>query len=956
MSNVEAEAGRSLLSGIIGGRHSTPLASARAGLKVEVGELKKVSKEFDVIRKSVSSLRKEMDALRASSDAAMGSVRGVRGGGVGSKAQNGMPLYNNTSPAAPPSASTVGPSSSGAAAGAALGGGGGGGVGGGRAGMFGGPSRGGMFANFGGGGMAALVLAQGVSMAVGAVDSRIDRGMSYASNADRLNLILQQRTGVTQGQALQQRKPLANYRLGTDGISSMIDFQTQYGMQATPQMAQSIAGIRALNGYTKTTQGVLQDQASLMDPRVANRMYNMLGVNAYTSGGGINDPIKMRQDLTQTLGLNNAVVLKGARTPGSAVRAMMTDAGIPLEVQDEVLAQAESNLTFQKKGGKGQYDPSKKSHRDRMGIEKNFATEQEETERLRASREEAFTRRQIDNMADLERSNQMLVKALGSLEDKISGLIGMRTSSRNWQGILGKGLQVAGFATMAAAGWTGVGAVAGGAMMVGGSAMAGDPEEGASSSGGGSGGGHSSDSSRDASISIPVGYNGKRASLNEVKGRSDFKSMNSKMQQRLLAMFRENPNVGIGGGFRSSSEQETLFRSRYRKTSKKTNIFWEGSHWEHVSGAAAAPPGRSMHEIGLAADLVGDLDWMNQNASRFGLKHFAGVNSEPWHVQPAELPNSRREYEKGGSQWGTDGGFEAGSDEDGSTKITTGDDGHGDEHGSGGAKGGGSAGLRSFAGMSISDILAAMQEDGVSRLGGTGTATGGRYRTVSSTKSNSPSTSAVAGPSGAIPGERVAQAAYRAGFRGDNLIKMIAIAKRESGWKPRAYNGNLKTGDQSYGLWQLNTLNKAGSGMMGDLFNEFLGKPKGNKDFDALFDPDTNGRGAKFLSDRSGGTLKPWGGYKGKSDTYNADKYIAEATQIVKSQGMGDPMPSESMMGGGGGGRSSTHVSMAPTYQITVSPQITFVGSPSTPDLKNIAHEVTALIHDGVRKLEMRSA
>ena len=35
-------------------------------------------------------------------------------------------------------------------------------------------------------------------------------------------------------------------------------------------------------------------------------------------------------------------------------------------------------------------------------------------------------------------------------------------------------------------------------------------------------------------------------------------------------------------------------------------------------------------------------------------------------------------------------------------------------------------------------------------------------------------------------------------------VTMTAIALRESGGDPAAYNGNLKTGDLSWGLWQIN--------------------------------------------------------------------------------------------------------------------------------------------------------
>jgi Putative peptidoglycan binding domain len=60
-----------------------------------------------------------------------------------------------------------------------------------------------------------------------------------------------------------------------------------------------------------------------------------------------------------------------------------------------------------------------------------------------------------------------------------------------------------------------------------------------------------------------------------------------------------------------------------------------------------------MHELGLAADLAGDLNWVAANADKFNLKSFVDVNKEPWHVQPPELPRSRRDYEAHGSPWAT---------------------------------------------------------------------------------------------------------------------------------------------------------------------------------------------------------------------------------------------------------------------------------------------------------------
>lgn len=50
---------------------------------------------------------------------------------------------------------------------------------------------------------------------------------------------------------------------------------------------------------------------------------------------------------------------------------------------------------------------------------------------------------------------------------------------------------------------------------------------------------------------------------------------------------------------------------------------------------------------------------------------------------------------------------------------------------------------------------------------------------------------------------RVARAA---GFPPVVAVTMTAIALRESGGDPNAFNGNQKTGDRSYGLWQINML------------------------------------------------------------------------------------------------------------------------------------------------------
>jgi hypothetical protein len=47
---------------------------------------------------------------------------------------------------------------------------------------------------------------------------------------------------------------------------------------------------------------------------------------------------------------------------------------------------------------------------------------------------------------------------------------------------------------------------------------------------------------------------------------------------------------------------------------------------------------------------------------------------------------------------------------------------------------------------------------------------------------------------------------HAVGFRGQGLVKAWAVAKKESNGRPLAFNGNVNTGDNSYGIFQINML------------------------------------------------------------------------------------------------------------------------------------------------------
>jgi CBS domain-containing protein len=98
---------------------------------------------------------------------------------------------------------------------------------------------------------------------------------------------------------------------------------------------------------------------------------------------------------------------------------------------------------------------------------------------------------------------------------------------------------------------------------------------------------------------------------------------------------------------------------------------------------------------------------------------------------------------------------------------------------------------------------------------------------------------------------------YEAGFRDESLEVAYGVAMAESSGDPRAHNDDATTGDDSYGLFQINML-----GDMGPERRE-LYELKANKD---LFDPLTNARAAYELS-AGGKDWSPWtmhnnGGYK----------------------------------------------------------------------------------------------
>ena len=87
------------------------------------------------------------------------------------------------------------------------------------------------------------------------------------------------------------------------------------------------------------------------------------------------------------------------------------------------------------------------------------------------------------------------------------------------------------------------------------------------------------------------------------------------------------------------------------------------------------------------------------------------------------------------------------------------------------------------------------------------------------------------------------------GFEGKALKVAWAVVKKESNGRPLAFNGNVKTGDNSYGIFQINMIGGLGVARR-DKFDL-----DSNKD---LFDPVVNAQIAYYMSNE-GSDWSSWG-------------------------------------------------------------------------------------------------
>lgn len=134
-----------------------------------------------------------------------------------------------------------------------------------------------------------------------------------------------------------------------------------------------------------------------------------------------------------------------------------------------------------------------------------------------------------------------------------------------------------------------------------------------------------------------------------------------------------------------------------------------------------------------------------------------------------------------------------------------------------------------------------------------------RSKTKTPAKKTTPASELPAPKDTKLRGIWLKEVLYEAGFRGEALKTAWAVAMKESTGRPTAHNDNSSSGDNSYGLFQINMI-----GNLGPARREKFGLSS-NED---LFNPLTNAKAAYHMS--NGG--KNWYSWDIDSSGYNGGK------------------------------------------------------------------------------------
>ena len=158
--------------------------------------------------------------------------------------------------------------------------------------------------------------------------------------------------------------------------------------------------------------------------------------------------------------------------------------------------------------------------------------------------------------------------------------------------------------------------------------------------------------------------------------------------------------------------------------------------------------------------------------------------------------------------------------------------------------------------------------------------------------------------SGTYDAKKLTELATSVGMPEDKIPTMVAIALGESGGKTDAHNDNANTGDDSYGLWQINMIGSLG---------EARRKEFGIKSNEELKDPTINAKAALSVLNSQG--LSAWTVYKeGIYEDYmpETEKVYAEVKSAESTSTPPSPAPPKAEASSEESGTQAQDISAAP--------------------------------------------
>lgn len=306
--------------------------------------------------------------------------------------------------------------------------------------------------------------------------------------------------------------------------------------------------------------------------------------------------------------------------------------------------------------------------------------------------------------------------------------------------------------------------------------------------------------------------------------RAPYLGLTPLMHRQALALVQASRGrVRLVSGYRTLQEQEALYAEAQRRYGEQNAAQW------------VADPQHSNHVKGSAADFAGDVSVLHSLAPQFGL--VAPMSWEPWHL---EMSSTRQHANPGAYT----------QPPPGETNPTVADFSQSPPHVAATiaeglmGMGGNTLGTTGATGQALQDIINTLP-DGSQAVAG---AAQGAASTGGTTKGN-------------VSPTQVYSALIAQGLPPTVAAAFTSIAGRESGFNTAAHNGNRGTGDDSYGLFQVNLLN---GGWGPYLQQHGMSDPAAE-----LTTLEGSAHAAALLYQSSG--LHPWGGYKGMPWWYNVD-------------------------------------------------------------------------------------